>query len=595
MPYLKFRLSALALMLLTGCAAPNFFAASSGGKANAEPVAARGPRASAFTNSWSGTQHADRAPQAAAAVAAGGSERRIQELLAAGERSQSTGDRVAARAAFEQVLRLAPGDAYANYQLAKLDDDDGRFADAERHYFTVMKQTPNDPDILSSLGWSYLLQGRFNDSDRVLREALRYDPNHQFALYNLGWLYGTRGDYDGALTIFRSAGSEADAQQALALLRQNAGAVPVAGERYASAPLTAAMPAAENTASNAAGTLVDSRGGTETAEPVYANPQARKFAEDYKRLKAENQKQQQDRRSRLAQNSISAPSPWNNNRRVAGNAGQRDSGQLRAAGQMETVPPVGAFRGGSADPVQINGRYPESNAAFPGAAPSQANRARLAGPADFGPAVAAVPAGTAPVLTPGVQPIPGAQAIYEQPAATPGQSRSPIITPAGETATSPGSNAPTWNSLPPDNSYRGNSNSGPLPANRVPEWPRPGAVPSSTDRDSTGQAAAPGQFNAAPPRGRNPRQDAQTTAAQLGLSAGSGGLGFPASEWPSSPPSSNGPGSNLPQWPGRPLSGGSVPQAIVPSAQGVVYGSNADSGVPNFNSGKPTAPPARQP
>ena len=154
---------------------------------------------------------------------AGDSERRIQDLLATGERCQSAGDRRAARIAFEQALRLAPGDASVNYQLAIMDDEEGRFADAERHYFTVMKQTPNDPNVLSSLGWSYLLQGRYDDSDRILREALRYDPNNKFALNNLGMLYGTRGDYDGALTIFRMAGSEADAQQALALLKQNAG------------------------------------------------------------------------------------------------------------------------------------------------------------------------------------------------------------------------------------------------------------------------------------------------------------------------------------------------------------------------------------
>src|SRR5579872_4027453 len=229
MPYLKFRLSAFALLALTGCAAPGFLATSSGSKATAESAAGSGPRASAFTSSWSGAQQDNRAPQdsGAAAAAAESGERRIRDLQVAGDRSQKAGDRRAARIAFEQVLRLAPGDAYANYQLAKMDDDDHRFADAERHYFTVMKQSPNDPNILSSLGWSYFLQGRYDDSDRILREALRYDPNHKFALNNLGMLYGTRGDYDGALTIFRMAGSESEAQKALALLKQNAGAVPV--------------------------------------------------------------------------------------------------------------------------------------------------------------------------------------------------------------------------------------------------------------------------------------------------------------------------------------------------------------------------------
>ena len=50
--------------------------------------------------------------------------------------------------------------------------------------------------------------------------------------------------------------------------------------------------------------------------------------------------------SKVAQRSISAPSPWNNNRQGAANAGPRDSGQtVRVAGQMESAPVVkGCFQ-----------------------------------------------------------------------------------------------------------------------------------------------------------------------------------------------------------------------------------------------------------
>lgn len=692
MPYLKIRLSAAALLFLAGCTAPNFFTASPGNKANQEPPAASGPRPSAYTSSWSGTQNVRRTAQdaGAAAGAAAANERRIQDLLAVGERSQSTGDRGSARTAFEQVLRLAPGDAVANYQLAIMDDEEGRFADAETHYFTVMRQTPNDPNVLSSLGWSYYLQGRYDDSDRTLREALRYDPNHQFALNNLGMLYGARGDYDGALTIFRLAGSEADAQKALAMLKETAGTMPVAGEQYANTPMNSGapnpgIPAVARPAGTVPGNTTintpDPRSETATAESELKTPQARKFVEDFKRLKAENDKQQQQNRARLAQKGISAPSPWNNNRQGAANSSQRDLGPR----DLERATSVQGL-------VLENPRYPPNSAAFPGAVPSQANRARQAEPADWGAAgYAGSPGGSIPDLNPGRQGVPGSQAIYEQSTGTgsqgastqgintqgseirrPGmqeQSRLPIITPAGGSPASQGNNSPTWNSLPPDDSFRGNTNSGnvPSPAGRLSDWPRNAAGNlGSTDqtiRNGTNQAAASGQFNAAQPQGRNSRQDAQTTAAELGLSAGSGGLGFPASNWPSSangpfagpgtgssppggqntpgsqippsgqnslggqnldnsqsagqppafggqsqgyaPPSAspsnpaannraaNNPASGLPPWPGRPLSGGSVPQAVVPSAQGVVYGSTGDSGMPNFYSGRPALPAPR--
>jgi hypothetical protein len=524
------------------------------------------------------------------------------------------------------------------------------------------------------MGWSYLLQGRFDDSDRILREALRYDPDNKFALNNLGMLYGTRGDYDGALTIFRMAGSEADAQKALAMLKQNVGTVPAGLEQYPSAPANSAMPAVGGVAGNP----VDSHGGTEIDETEFKTPQARKFVQDYKRLKAENDRQQQEKRARVSQKNMSAPSPWNNNRPSAVDSGSpRDSRRaILTQGLVgeNTAPSVNpAVRVGPADPIQIYGRNPATDAAFPGATPTQSNQARQADPADFGPAGnAAFSAGAIPPFNAsaqlnsatqaisGRQPIPGTQAIYEQPtgAQSQGQSNSPIITPKGEARASRGSNSPTLNSLPPDDSYRGSPNVRNVspPAGRLPDWPQNGAGnPGATEQSLRNSA---GQFNSIPPRGANSRQDAQATAAQLGLSAGSDGMGFPASDWSGSqdgqalvpsngpnasfgqnppgsqiPPSSqnslggqfrgngpasslsnglnlngpnlNGPnstgptsgspGSSLPPWPDRPLSGGSVPQAVVPSAQGVVYGSTGDSGLPNFYSKRPALPALRQP
>src|SRR5258708_34631649 len=88
----------------------------------------------------------------------------------------------------------------------------------------MLKPTLGAPNVPASLGCSYLLQGRYEDSERTLRDALHYAPTHQTALYNLGWLYGIRGDDDQALAIFRSAGTEAEAQRALAELKLNTGA-----------------------------------------------------------------------------------------------------------------------------------------------------------------------------------------------------------------------------------------------------------------------------------------------------------------------------------------------------------------------------------
>ncbi len=679
MPYPGIRLLTTALLLLSGCATPNLFSGSQGAKPNTEQAAPSGPRPSSYTSSWSGNQTAKRTSQDTAPLAnnpLADNERRVQDLVESGDRSQSVGDRRAARSAYEQALRLAPGNPRANFQLAIMDDDEGRFAEAEAHYMTLRRQDPREPNILASLGWSYLLQGRYEESDRILREALQYDGNNKLALNNLGMLYGTCGDYDGALTIFRMAGSEADAQRALAMLKQNAGNGPIgngptgngpagnvpagnvpAGNVPGSTEQYAANPTvnpANPPAGSAVGSPLDPRGGFGIAESEATSPEGRKLIRDFNRLKAE----QQERQAKVAQKNLAAPSPWNNNRQAGAISGQRDAAREKAVQGLvwengsTSIPPFGVS---PVDPAQAD-KVVRNDASFPGDAPAQANRARQAGPADGGPVGnASGLAGNIPPFKAGAQSYPGTQTIYEQPA-TPrlnGQARSPVITPAGEGPANTSGNAPTWNALPRDDSYRpaptGNNVS--QPPGRLSDWPRNNPGPAlGTDQSPTGGTwggTNAGQFNGAQQRGYNSQQEAQAAAAaQLGLSAGSGGLGFPAADWPPSangqtpiPPNGNGgmgmdnsagsqvpaggpfgsagqsqplnqnsaagqnsfgaqtsqntSGSGLPPWPGRPLAGGTVPQAVVPSAQGVVYGSTGDTSLPNFYSARPTISPAR--
>src|SRR5262245_11699865 len=245
MPNSANRLIAAALLLTAGCASP--FSSGSATRNRAEAPAS-GPTAATAPGSPQAAQNAQAGERKLAddRLRAGEKpvfERRIEELLAAASARQQAGRLDVAQYGYEQVLRLDPQNMKAHYQLACIADDQGRFADAERHYTVLLGQAPHNPDLLASLGWSYLLQARYDDCERALCEALRYAPNHQTALYNLGWLYGTRGDFDQALAIFRSAGTEADARRALAELQQNSRPNPGAGtEAYAAAPVISAPP-----------------------------------------------------------------------------------------------------------------------------------------------------------------------------------------------------------------------------------------------------------------------------------------------------------------------------------------------------------------
>lgn len=142
----------------------------------------------------------------------------IAEYLAEAGRAEQSQNLPAARSAYERVLQVDPDHIRANYELAKLADNEGRFADSARHYQVLVRQTPRNADLLASLGWSYFLQERYEDSERTLRDALAIDPHNRTAHGNLGWLLGTRGDYDGALAELRAGESETDAQRDLAEL-----------------------------------------------------------------------------------------------------------------------------------------------------------------------------------------------------------------------------------------------------------------------------------------------------------------------------------------------------------------------------------------
>ncbi|MBI3860286.1 MAG: tetratricopeptide repeat protein [Planctomycetia bacterium] len=663
MPQKKIRLLLPVLSLLSGCASPGLFsgfgshnkaADSAGGQAVAHDPANDPARQTAWTarpgtpdgrnGAWT-NPYANRSPA---------------DLLADSEQSRQTGNLTSARLACEQALRLNPFDLDAKYQLARISDDEGRFAEAERGYVEILKQKPGDADVLTSLGWSYYLQGRFDESERCLRQVLQKDPQHQVALNDLGFVYGARGNLDAAWNCFRAAGSEAQAQQAMAMLTQNG----VQGPVQANAEDRAT---GENR--NPMTLLVDrnERNVPETPprknlnDAQFPTPQAKKLAEDFQRLKAENEKQQQQqRRAKQESQRMSAPSPWNDDRKGDFRAPRRDVGAYPPAGVQDRGIPYGHGVPGNNPGAQ--NFYPgpgqpgfvPNDAAFPGAAPSQANRPGTADPGNFAPPANVQPAETG--FQTGATQFPrsgqASHAIYEQ--AQAGQRpQLPIITPGTSRNDSAAENqgyTQSLNSLPPqDNSFTPLPGTGNVTAeHRVPEWSNGpgGRNPSDRTNQPAGGTPGPQSFQSAPPRSRNPWNDAQAEAAQVGLNAGPGGMGITTADWttqqgglpaaggrapqntnlqPGSAPSGNlwnqpagdgtaggsrqpgtqqsgsRPGGGAqpgqqnygrpPAYQGRPLSSGIVPQAVVPSAQGRVYGATDDFSLNVSPPANPSNPP----
>lgn len=194
-------------------------------------------------------------------------------------------DRLAdAQRAYERILEIDPRQPYVYQRLGVIADKQRRYVDAERHYAQAISLAPTDANIRSDLGYSLLMQGRMEEAEGVLQDALQIEPGHRKAMFNLGTMYAHAGDRDLALKVFRAAGTETEARQALDQ------ALASAPGRSPSAPATASSNKLKNPFQLTAAKEDDR----------YPNKATKKIAEDMERIMERNGQRPK---------AISAPSP----------------------------------------------------------------------------------------------------------------------------------------------------------------------------------------------------------------------------------------------------------------------------------------------
>src|SRR5690606_26141810 len=101
-------------------------------------------------------------------------------------------------------IQLRPNSVQARYQLAQLDFDVGRYAQAAAGYANVLEQSPNPASPLCldanlMLGVIAMNDERHDDAKRYLLAAEQIDPDDPRVMHNLAVAAVLRGAYSEAV------------------------------------------------------------------------------------------------------------------------------------------------------------------------------------------------------------------------------------------------------------------------------------------------------------------------------------------------------------------------------------------------------------
>lgn len=99
--------------------------------------------------------------------------------------------------------------ALAHRRMAAALDRLGEFAQAEVHYKTALKLSPNNVKVWNDAGYSAYLQGNYAEAERRLKSAGKLAPRDSRVQTNLGLCLAATGKTDEALEALSQAGGPA--------------------------------------------------------------------------------------------------------------------------------------------------------------------------------------------------------------------------------------------------------------------------------------------------------------------------------------------------------------------------------------------------
>ena len=126
-------------------------------------------------------------------------------LVAEAQNYFSTGDYDKAEADYRQILQTDPNNALALANLATIEMQENKLADAETHITAALAQNPDDAYNLSTIGFLKFRQQKFDEALDALSRAAKLDPENPQIQNYLGVTLSQKGLRVQAETALRKA------------------------------------------------------------------------------------------------------------------------------------------------------------------------------------------------------------------------------------------------------------------------------------------------------------------------------------------------------------------------------------------------------
>ena len=142
-------------------------------------------------------------------------------------------NRPRAKEIYTSILKQNENHTDSLHRMGVLLARDARYHEAQDYFRRAIHsgESPG-PDLLTDMGYAYLLQGNYQEAQLALFRSLENRPNDRRTLNNLGLALGMQGEYHRAARLFERAGDMASARANLAYVMSQRGDIELATHQY---------------------------------------------------------------------------------------------------------------------------------------------------------------------------------------------------------------------------------------------------------------------------------------------------------------------------------------------------------------------------